>query len=43
VDGIGDFARRCGIDGGAIDEQALRTIWWGKGWVEDVMEDVLDV
>lgn len=50
MDGIGDFARGGGIDGGAVDEEAFSGVGVvevdrreRERWVEDGMENILDM
>lgn len=47
MDGVGDFARGGGVDGGAVYEEAFGSGGGGcEGWerrVEDVVKDVFDV
>ena len=42
MDGIGDFAGGCGIDGGAVDEKSFGR-YLGKSRLEDVAKDVFDM
>ena len=44
VDGVGDFARGGGVDGRAVDEEALLSAGrWRKDGVEEGVKDVFDV